>query len=84
MRSGLAVSNWVKRSAVIAAITIGSVGLAACGDSEDDSDSGGGAGGEMVINLTSFPDYLDPQLSYTLEGWEVLWPRTRRCSLTAR
>ena len=23
--------------------------------------------------LTSFPDYVDPQLSYTVEGWEVLW-----------
>ena len=23
--------------------------------------------------MTSFPDYVDPQLSYTLEGWEVLY-----------
>ena len=23
--------------------------------------------------MTSFPDYVDPQLSYTVEGWEVLW-----------
>src|SRR4029078_764263 len=22
---------------------------------------------------TSFPDYVDPQLSYTVEGWEGLW-----------
>lgn len=43
-------------------------GVAACGN--DDSSSGGG---EITINATSFPDYIDPQLSYTLEGWEVLW-----------
>ena len=30
-------------------------------------------GGEINIALTSFPDYVDPQLSYTVEGWEVLW-----------
>lgn len=23
--------------------------------------------------MTSFPDYIDPQLSYVVEGWEVLW-----------
>ena len=23
--------------------------------------------------MTSFPDYVDPQLSYTVEGWEVLY-----------
>jgi len=30
-------------------------------------------GGELNATLTSFPDYVDPQLSYTVEGWEVLW-----------
>src|SRR4029450_2386513 len=35
---------------------------------------GGGEGcGDINIPVTSFPDYIDPQLSYTLEGWEVLW-----------
>jgi peptide/nickel transport system substrate-binding protein len=52
---------------------IAGVGLAACGDS---GNGGGNAseGGSMNITLTSFPDYLDPQLSYTLEGWEALYP----------
>ena len=26
--------------------------------------------GEINISLTSFPDYVDPQLSYTVEGWD--------------
>ena len=34
---------------------------------------GGGGGGDINVALTSFPDYVDPQLSYTVEGWEVLW-----------
>jgi peptide/nickel transport system substrate-binding protein len=56
-------------------IAIGSVaavaafGVASCG-----SKSGGGSkGGDINVSMTSFPDYVDPQLSYTLEGWEVLW-----------
>ena len=32
-----------------------------------------GAAAEINVALTSFPDYVDPQLSYTVEGWEVLW-----------
>ena len=32
-----------------------------------------GYGGEANVSMTSFPDYVDPQLSYTLEGWEVLY-----------
>ncbi|GAY17386.1 ABC transporter substrate-binding protein [Mycobacterium sp. shizuoka-1] len=56
-------------------VAIGSVamvatfGVAACGG------KGGGSsqGGDINVSMTSFPDYIDPQLSYTLEGWEVLW-----------
>jgi peptide/nickel transport system substrate-binding protein len=46
------------------------LGLNACGSSSNDTQQGG----EMVANLTSYPDYLDPQLSYTAEGWEALYP----------
>ena len=57
-------------------VAIGSVamvatfGVAACGGK-----GGGGSqgGGDINVSMTSFPDYIDPQLSYTLEGWEVLW-----------
>jgi peptide/nickel transport system substrate-binding protein len=48
--------------------------LAACGE-EDDGGDGGAAveGGEITISQTSQPDYLDPALSYTVNGIEPLW-----------
>ena len=42
------------------------LGLAACGSS-------GKEGGTLTGTYASFPDYLDPQLSYTTEGWTALW-----------
>ena len=59
-------------------------GLAACGGDDDDSagtttgapaasDGGGKTGGTIRTAYTSFPDYLDPALSYTQEGWQSLW-----------
>jgi peptide/nickel transport system substrate-binding protein len=61
-------------------------GLAACGGDDDDdsagtstggaaaTDAGGGkTGGTIKTAYTSFPDYLDPALSYTQEGWQTLW-----------
>jgi peptide/nickel transport system substrate-binding protein len=50
--------------------------LAGCG-SDDNGDSGGDSdaatGGTATAYYTSFPDYLDPALSYTVEGWQALW-----------
>lgn len=44
-------------------------GLSSCG-----SDGGGTAeGGSITISQTSQPDFLDPALSYTLNGWEPMW-----------
>src|SRR5882757_8625270 len=52
----------VRRVLAISCITpVAAFGVAACG------------GGDVNVALTSFPDYVDPQLSYTVEGWEVLW-----------
>lgn len=58
-------------------------GLVACGGGDDDSgpsaggtaatDAGGKAGGTIKTAYTSFPDFLDPALSYTQEGWQSLW-----------
>ena len=65
--------------ALLGAVVVagGSVGLAACGDDDDDSgDSGGGAaaeGGEITMAQTSQPDFMDPALSYTVNGWEPMW-----------
>jgi peptide/nickel transport system substrate-binding protein len=54
--------------ASIAALAV--FGVAACGGG---GGSGAKQGGEINVSMTSFPDYVDPQLSYTLEGWEVLY-----------
>ena len=59
-------------------------GLAACGDDDDDgagtstggaaaTDGAGKTGGSITTAYTSFPDFLDPALSYTQEGWQSLW-----------
>src|ERR671917_1177839 len=53
--------------------------VVACGDDDDggDGDGGGGgaakSGGSVTISQTSQPDFLDPALSYTVNGIEPLW-----------
>ena len=42
------------------------VALASCGGSS------GKEGGTLRATYASFPDYLDPQLSYTAEGWTAM------------
>jgi peptide/nickel transport system substrate-binding protein len=44
--------------------------LAACGGS---SGEGGEAGGTLDVAYNAFPDYLDPGLSYSLEGWTAMY-----------
>ncbi len=43
------------------------LGLAACGDSSSEE------GGTLTGSYASFPDYLDPALSYTQEGWTAMY-----------
>jgi peptide/nickel transport system substrate-binding protein len=43
------------------------LGLASCGS------SGGKEGGTLTGSYASFPDYLDPALSYTAEGWTAMY-----------
>ncbi len=43
------------------------LGLAACGSSDRKE------GGTLTGSYASFPDYLDPQLSYTQEGWTAMY-----------
>ena len=52
------------------AILVAAFGLAACGSS---GGGGGKEGGAISGTMTSFPDSLDPQDSYTLEGWEAIY-----------
>ncbi|CAN5374902.1 ABC transporter substrate-binding protein [soil metagenome] len=62
----------LRKTTVLSCIAVVSVfGVAACGSDEGSEASGGG--GEINITMTSFPDYIDPQLSYTVEGWETLY-----------
>lgn len=44
------------------------LGLTACGSS-----SSGKEGGTLTGSYASFPDYLDPGLSYTQEGWTAMY-----------
>ena len=46
------------------------VGLASCGSS---GESGGKEGGTLIGTFAGFPDYLDPALSYTAEGWTAMY-----------
>ena len=59
----------VLTAATVAALVAS--GLTSC-DSEG-AEVGDKGGGDLRVTVTSFPDYVDPQLSYTVQGWEVLW-----------
>jgi peptide/nickel transport system substrate-binding protein len=69
-----------RMTTALAALSATAVLAAGCGG--DDSNSGSAdtgsseakTGGTFVGNYSSFPDYLDPALSYTAEGWTTLWP----------
>ena len=69
------------RALTAAALAVLAVGVAACGSSNNSSSSGGtsssgGAvkeGGTVTWLLGTFPDYLDPNESYTTQGAEVHW-----------
>ena len=55
--------------------------IAACGGDDDDGGGGGGGGGggeaknggSITISETSQPDFMDPALTYTVNGIEPLW-----------
>lgn len=60
--------------AVLVLAAVAALGLASCGGG-DDSTSGGGSGqkgGTLNATYASFPDYMDPALSYTAEGWTAM------------
>jgi peptide/nickel transport system substrate-binding protein len=61
----------------LAAIALVAFVASGCGSSDDDSSGGGGggggnSGGTVTIAHASYPDFLDPALSYTVDGWEAL------------
>jgi peptide/nickel transport system substrate-binding protein len=68
---------------VVALAAVGAIALSSCGGSDDDTTGGGGSstsaeggegkeGGILKGTYASFPDYMDPQLSYTAEGWTAM------------
>jgi peptide/nickel transport system substrate-binding protein len=61
--------------AVLVLAAVAALGLASCGGGGDDTSGGGGSGqkgGTLNGTYASFPDYLDPALSYTAEGWTAM------------
>lgn len=48
------------------------IGLVACGGGGDDTGGSGKSGGVLNVSYASFPDYMDPALSYTAEGWTAM------------
>ena len=58
---------------VLVVAAVAALGLASCGSGSSNSTGGGGKeGGTLNGTYASFPDYLDPQLSYTAEGWTAM------------
>ncbi len=54
--------------ALVLVLAVGAAfGLAACGS------SGGKEGGTLTGTYASFPSYLDPALSYEVEGWTAMY-----------
>ncbi len=60
--------------AVLVLAAVAALGLASCGGGSDTTSggSGGQKGGTLNGTYASFPDYMDPALSYTAEGWTAM------------
>ncbi len=56
---------------VLVLAAVAALGLASCGSSSS-TGGGGKEGGTLNGTYASFPDYLDPALSYTAEGWTAM------------
>lgn len=77
-------SSWCKRLTVVAAVLGAGFGMASCGGDPPAADTSGApgqadeataqvrTGGQALVSYGSYPDYLDPALSYTAEGWNTL------------
>ncbi|MFT3864106.1 MAG: ABC transporter substrate-binding protein [Solirubrobacterales bacterium] len=55
-----------------AACVLAAFALAACGGGTSSS-AGGNEGGTLIGAYSAFPDYLDPALSHSIEGWTATY-----------
>jgi peptide/nickel transport system substrate-binding protein len=66
-----------RRASALLLAALSMVAVAACGGGDDDNGGGGGGGakkgGSITISQTSQPDFLDPALTYTVNGTEPGW-----------
>ncbi|HKZ15434.1 MAG TPA: ABC transporter substrate-binding protein [Solirubrobacterales bacterium] len=53
----------------VAALALGAAG---CGGGSGDTSSSSSSS-TLEATFATFPDYLDPSLSYTVEGWTAMW-----------
>jgi peptide/nickel transport system substrate-binding protein len=56
--------------AIVAVVAVAALGPLGCGGGNSAGE--GGAGRTLRGTYTSFPDHLDPALSFTLEGWTAM------------
>src|SRR5215210_64808 len=67
-----------RRALVLLITALSMLVVGACGGDDDGGGGGGGSegggtkGGTLNVAHTSYPDFLDPGLSYTVDGWEAL------------
>jgi len=65
------LKKFLLAATVIGLAAVSSLALVACGGGAS-SAGGGKEGGTLNITYGSSPDYMDPQLSYTAEGWTAM------------
>jgi peptide/nickel transport system substrate-binding protein len=59
--------------AVLVLAAVAAIGLASCGGGSDEASGGSGEkGGILNATYASFPDFMDPALSYSAEGWTAM------------
>jgi peptide/nickel transport system substrate-binding protein len=72
------MQSTLRRLSGLALALAATFAIAACGGDDDngggDTGGGGKTGGNATFLYASFPDYLDPALSYTVGGWQALVP----------
>ena len=56
------------RSPALVGMAVVALSFSSCGGG-----SGGKEGGTLTGSYASFPDYLDPTISYTAEGWTAMY-----------